>query len=268
MPTYPLTAITIGTFALGESDKILTLFSSERGTVRAVAKGARKPGTKISGRSDVLNVNKLLLAKGKSLDIITQAESVESFRNLRSNLERLSYSLYYAELTHHFGQSLDEESDLYFEFLIQSLKAQSDGIGDPSLLCLEFELQLLGLLGYKPELDACVICRSALTDYLLAVFHYDMGGIVCDPCNTQKKRVRETAEDYDPAYAKGSSSTHVTPLVWKRLVLASEMPGASHDANAPQTVVRANQAARRIIQNYIEYRAGRRMKSLDLIAQL
>lgn len=268
MPTYSLTAITIGTFALGESDKILTLFSSERGTVRAVAKGARKPGTKISGRSDVLSVNKLLIAKGKSLDIITQAESVESFRQLRTDLQRLSYSLYYAELTQQFGQSLDEESDLWFEFILQSLRAQNELKGDPALLCLEFELQLLDLLGYKPELDACVVCRSPLTEYTLAVFHYDLGGVVCERCFSQKKKVRETDEAFDPAFMRGSNSTHLTPLVWKRLVLATQTPGEMHDMNAPQNVIRANQAARRIAQSYIEYRAGRRMKSLDLIAQL
>src|SRR5277367_5462569 len=117
MATYSLTAVNVGSFAIGESDKVITLFSSERGLVKAVAKGARKPGAKISGKADLLNVNKLLLATGRSLDIITDAESFETFPHLRSDLCKLSYGLYYAELTNQFGQGLLDESEIYFEYL-------------------------------------------------------------------------------------------------------------------------------------------------------
>ena len=279
MATYTLTAITIGSFALGESDKILTLFSSERGIVRAVAKGARKPGTKSSGRSDVLGVNKLLLAKGKSLDIITQSEGMESLRPLRNDLQRLTYSLYYAELAQHFGTGLEQESDKFFEFLLCSLRAQSDGVAEAGILCLEFELRLLQLLGYQPEIDACVICRDPLTEYLLATFNFDLGGIVCERCiSNQRRLVREGSEEADLSAAdlNSSVSPHITPMVWKRLVLASQSDtdvtqtklDGIPKASASPALIKANQAARRIIQAYIEHRAGRRMKSLDLIAEL
>ncbi|HEY9776742.1 MAG TPA: DNA repair protein RecO [Planktothrix sp.] len=268
MPTYTLTAITIGSFNLGESDKILTLFSAERGLVRAVAKGARKPGAKISGRSDVLNVNKLLLATGKSLDIITQAESVQTFPALRQDLVRLSYCLYYAELTQHFGQGLADESDSYLQFFTDSLRLQAEKRGEASMLCLEFELHLLQTLGYKPEIDYCVVCRTPLTEYLLAAFHYDLGGIVCDRCfNSRRQYVREGRHS-DSDAMQGSGRTHVTPLVWKRLILAGQRLTPEQTSEPGQNMIRANQAARRIVQGYIEHRAGRRMKSLDLIASM
>jgi len=261
-------AAIIGSFPLGEADKVLTLFSSEHGIVRAVAKGARKPGAKIAGRSDVLNVNKLLLAKGRSLDIITQAEGIEAFPALRKDLVRLSYGFYYAELTQHFGQGLSEESDLFYEFLVSSLRLQAEQAGEASLLCLEFEMQLLEILGYKPELDYCVVCRNPLTDYSVAAFHYDLGGIVCDRCfNKKVSTVREGSTNEGAEIMRGSASIHITPLVWKRLVLASQSSGLQQP-EPPQSLVRANQAARRIVQGYIEHRAGRRMKSLDLIAQM
>jgi len=269
MPSYTVTAVTIGTFALGESDKILTLFTAERGPVRAVAKGARKPGAKISGRSDVLDVNKLLVNTGRSLDIITQSEGVETFRPLRQDLERLSYCLYYAELTQFFGQGLAEESELYFEFLINSIRQQSEKSADACLLCLEFELSMLDLLGLKPELDACVTCRTPLTDHLLADFHYELGGIVCQRCSGQTLAVRETGRGYSGSnFGRGSQSIHITPLVWKRLVLASQGQVHESSSNTTTNLERANQAARRVTQSYIEHRAGRRMKSLDLISQL
>jgi DNA repair protein RecO (recombination protein O) len=274
VPTYSLTAVNVGSFALGESDKVLTLFSLERGLTKAVAKGARKPGAKIAGRADVLNVNRLMLATGRSLDIITQAEGVETFPSLRRDLNRLAYGLYYAELTSQFGQGLSEESDIYFEKLCEALRLQAEGHVDGALLCLEFELFVLDLMGYRPELDCCVGCRQALTDYNVRAFDHDAGGILCDGCfaKQQKSPNRSVSERAESGIAQEHPygrlfSTHLTPLVWKRLILAAQ-GGPSHPedrAPASTATERATQAARRLIQNYIEHRAGRKMKSLELL---
>src|SRR5271170_1243118 len=140
MPTYTLHAINIGSFPLGETDKVLTMFSAERGIVRAVAKGARKPGSKIGGRADVLNLNRLLMATGKSFEIISQAESIDTFPKLRTDLTRLSFALYYAELISHFGQGLSLESASYLDFLCQALHEQAAGSHDAAVLSLQFEL--------------------------------------------------------------------------------------------------------------------------------
>jgi DNA repair protein RecO (recombination protein O) len=293
MPTYTVTAINIGSFPLGESDKVLTLFSRERGIVRAVAKGARKPGTKMSGKSDVLTVNKLLLATGRSLDIITQAEGIESYPELRHDLVRLSFALYYAELTQHFGQGLSEEAQGYFDYLCQSVRIQSDPAYDPIMLCLTFELGLLNMLGYKPELDACVVCRKALTDYNIAVFHHELGGIICEQCfsgnGPNEATVSESKYSQDRYFGQteafsrnakrnyGWERTHITPLVWKSLVLAGNSSVTFFTSNPTlptnyskqvMNTKRAAEAARRIIQSYIEHRAGKKMKSLDILTQL
>jgi len=272
MPTYTLHAINVGSFPLGETDKVLTLFSAERGIVRAVAKGARKPGSKIAGRADVLNINRLLMATGKSFEIISQAETIESFPKLRNDLTRLSFALYYAELTSHFGQGLSLESEAYLEFLCQSLKDQAAGVHDAAVLSLEFELKLLEWLGYQPELDCCVVCRDPLTDYRIEVFNFDLGGIVCDQCR-QKERQQFVKERQvggpKPGSLQSKEAVHITPLVWKRLILAAH--GGSSRSVAEQTsavMLSSNQAARRIVQGYIEYRAGKKMKALDLIGKL
>src|SRR5262249_3966999 len=143
MATYKVSGINVGSFNLGESDKILTIFTAERGLIRAVAKGARKPGTKVSGRADVLNVNSLLIATGKTLDIITQAETLETFPKLREDLSRLSFGLYYAELTQQFGPGLTEESSEYLQYLRQGLRILADHQREPVSSCLTFELGLL-----------------------------------------------------------------------------------------------------------------------------
>lgn len=270
MPTYSVNAVNVASFPIGETDKVVTVFSAEKGLIKCVAKGARKPGSKIGGRAELLNVNKLLLASGRTFEIISQAETLETFSQLRGDLERLAYSLYYAELTSIFGQGLNEESSAYFDFLVMSLRYQCLSQSDPAYLCLMFELSLLDILGYKPELTVCVNCRSVLNDHVLAGFHFELGGMVCERCHLEGKRVRVgtwVAEDEGIYETPGVDKLdkHITPLVWKRLVLASagsEVPDAVAESDP---VKRATRAAHRVIEGYIEHRAGRRIKSLQLL---
>ncbi len=270
MPTYSVTGVNVGTFNLGEADKVLTIFTAERGLIRAVAKGARKPGSKIAGRAELLTVNNLLVATGRSLDIITQAEALETFSRLRHDLVRLSYGLYYAELTQCFGQGLAEESGVYFDYLLDAVKRQAEGAIDPALLSLRFELGLLEMLGYKPELGFCVVCRQVLADANLAAFHKDWGGIICKPCLSRARgeAARGGGEDGIDVSAV-RQAREITPMVWRHLVLAAGDRDPS-EALAGQTLSPALKqsllAARRIVQGYIEHRAGRRMKALDLLS--
>jgi DNA repair protein RecO (recombination protein O) len=256
MPQYKLTAINIGSFNLGEADRILTLFSAEKGIVRAVAKGARKPGKTMTGRSELLNINQLLLSTGRSLDIISQAKSIESFSGLRQDLSRLAYALYYAELTRNFGTGLEDESASYFDFLRESLLKQSAHQASPELLCLRFELGLLNMLGYLPELTLCVICRNAVDDYTVAGFDHELGGVLCSTCKQTTPMVAEQGF---------RSSSELTPLVWKQLVLASSATTVSSKTNGAEPSLLA---AHRLMQNYLEYRSGRPMRSLDLLKSL
>jgi recombinational DNA repair protein (RecF pathway) len=132
-----------------------------------------------------------------------------------------------------------------------------------------FELQLLDFLGYRPELTFCISCRDALNEYNLSRFNIDLGGVVCSACH-QKSKLR-TVKESDELSQSGSSnsdlagSVHITPLVWKNLVLCSEGhgTGASH-----KNFQAAQEAAQRLLQGYMEHRAGKRFKSLDLLKQL
>jgi DNA repair protein RecO len=277
MPTYGLTAIIVGGFPIGESDKVVSMFSSERGLVRAVAKGAKKPGTKMAGKSEALCANKLMIATGRSLDIITQAESIATFRNLRSDLVRLTYSLYYAELTQAFGEGLEEESEIFYQVLFNSLHMQEAAVADARLLSLEFEMFLLRQLGVSPELQACIKCRRPLTEYNITVFYLELGGIGCDRCgrSSSQSGARVAEKNYDSDAEYEDRGTFVTPLVWKMLVNADsaceelvDLENATRrrpaytEAQSP-----ALDAAHRLMQRNLENRAGKKMRTLDLLKQ-
>ena len=268
MPTYKVTAINVGSFDLGEADKVLTIFSAEKGLLKAVAKGSRKPGTKMSGRTDLLCVNELLLSTGRTFEIITQAQTLETFPLLRTSLSALTYGLYYAELTAFFGTGLQDESVEYFQLLIDAISKLPNSKGDPLALCMEFEFAVLEFLGYKPDLTFCIACRDALTDYKLSRFVIEHGGIVCNTCfqNARRNRVRERDSHDDVEFSR---AIHITPLVWKTLILRSQGNTQDNKSNANQSALQAaHVAGQRLLQMYIEERAGKRFKSLDLLDQL
>ena len=98
MPVYKAEAIVLRQQALGEADRIVTLFTREYGKLRAAAKGIRRPASRLGGRLEPFTHARLLLARGRTLDVIAQAEIVEAFAGVRADLIRSAYAAYVAEL--------------------------------------------------------------------------------------------------------------------------------------------------------------------------
>ena len=105
--TYKATGINLKSMPMGESDRLLTVLTREYGLVQVLAMGARKHNSSLAGRSGLFVVNQLLIAKGKSLDKLTQAETLESYPGLAQDLRRLTASQYLAELC--LCQALSEQ---------------------------------------------------------------------------------------------------------------------------------------------------------------
>jgi DNA repair protein RecO (recombination protein O) len=184
---YSTPAIVLRQRRLGDADKILTLYSASKGKLEAVVKGVRRSRSKLAGHVEPLCHASFQLAQGKSLDIVTQAETIESFVELRDDLDRMSRALYASELLDRFTEPREEHFDLY-RLLLDTLRriAARDDIDTPVRY---FEMQLLESLGYRPELDECVTCRErlqAVTNYWTA----GGGGVVCPGCRREEATVR------------------------------------------------------------------------------
>jgi DNA repair protein RecO (recombination protein O) len=95
---YRTEAIVIKRSDFFEADRLLTLYTPKLGKIRAIAKGVRKPTSRKSGHVELFTHSQLLIAKGRNLDIVTQAETVHAFRSLREDLLRTTYAFYGAEL--------------------------------------------------------------------------------------------------------------------------------------------------------------------------
>jgi DNA repair protein RecO (recombination protein O) len=176
---YTTEAVVLRARRMGEADSVLTLFSGDRGKFDAVARGVRKLISRKAGHLEPLTHSTLLLAHGTNLDIITQAQAIDTFLPMREDLRRLGAGLYTAELVDRFMMER-EESYVVFRLLVDSLKRLSDG-EEIDLALRYFEARLLAEAGFRPQLSSCVTCGEPLKP---VVNHFSVtgGGAVCPSC--------------------------------------------------------------------------------------
>ena len=177
--TYKTEAIVLRQMPLGETDRILTLFTIDSGKVRAVGKGVRRTRSRLGGHLELLNRVSVSLGRGRDLDVVSEAQTLQTYRLLRDDLERLSKAIYVAELVDTFSVERSSSYSVY-ELLAETL-GRLEETANPDLLLRHFEVRLLDLSGYRPELHNCVECRSELEPADHA-FSCAAGGVRCPRC--------------------------------------------------------------------------------------
>lgn len=176
---YQTEAIIIKRTNLGEADRILTLYTPDYGKVRAVAKGSRRTKSKFGGHVELLTRSSLLLARGRNLDIVTQAQTIDSFLLLKEDLKRMSCGLYISELVDAFTEERLESRQL-FQLLADTLQRLAEAKDSDTVLRF-FELRLLDLTGYRPQLQKCANCNTLLQP-VINYFSASQGGVLCPNC--------------------------------------------------------------------------------------
>ncbi|MGQ9674802.1 MAG: DNA repair protein RecO [Chloroflexota bacterium] len=176
---YRTEAIVLKRIDIGEADKVLTLYTPHLGKIRAVARGVRRPTSRLAGHVELFNHSAMMLAKGRNLDIVTQSQTIDSFMKLRDDLWRTTHAYYVAEL---LDQLTEEDLENYpvYELLLATLKRLDEG-RNPETTVRFFEMRVLGYLGYQPELHNCVQCRRPLGP-TANFFSAASGGVLCLDC--------------------------------------------------------------------------------------
>ncbi|MEH1770047.1 MAG: DNA repair protein RecO [Nostoc sp.] len=163
--TYKATGINLKTQALGESDKIVTILTREFGLIRAVAPGARKHNSSLGGRSGMFVVNELLIAKGRSLDKITQAQTLKTYPGLAKNLGKLAASQYLAEIVLCEALSEQPQEELYDLFNEHLHRLEMVSSANPSGVLAHLAhgvFHLLALAGLTPQVQICCLSQHPL----------------------------------------------------------------------------------------------------------
>lgn len=170
-------AIVLRRSDLGEADRLLTLITPEYGKLRVVAKGVRRPTAKAAGHVELYTLVDLVVAQGRDLHIITQAELLEPYLPIQKSLLRIGYASLFAELIDRFTVD-DQESRLAFNLLKNGLGWLGEDELDLRLAARYYEMHLLDIVGYAPALYQCAIGGEPLLaqDQYFSVLE---GGVVC-----------------------------------------------------------------------------------------
>ncbi|MCS1350478.1 DNA repair protein RecO [Mechercharimyces sp. CAU 1602] len=162
----------------GESNIILTLFTLQQGKRSALARGAKKMGSRLSAAVLPFVEGQYIYFAGSGMVTLTQADVLEGHVKVRSDLGLTAYASYFAELLDKLTEEKEPQSSLYRRFVI-TLSQLEQGI-DPDILARMFELALIAYAGYSPVLDHCVRCRKKENLYRFSVRH---GGTICNECS-------------------------------------------------------------------------------------
>lgn len=184
---YRTEAVVLRRQELGEADRLMTILTPLRGKQRVVAKGVRRARSRKAGHLELFSRVQLLIARGRDLDIVTQAEAADVFARLQSDLVRLAYAAYVVELLDCFAVA-DEENRPLYRLLVETLQRLDRGL-DAALVTLFFEIRLLDLAGFQPQLFECRGC-GAETRPVAQYFSAREGGVLCPACGPQKRDAR------------------------------------------------------------------------------
>lgn len=244
--TFRSEAIVIKRTDFGEADRLLTLFSREKGKIKAIAKGARKPQSRKTGHVELFMRSNFLFAAGKALAIITQAEMVASYKELRADLVRSTYASYAVELLDRFTVEEDRHVGLYH--LLADALGWFAHFSDPLLAARYYELRVLALTGFQPQLFYCVACGEAISEQD-QFFSAEMGGLLCPSCRQADRRAEA-----------------ISAVAVKVLRYLQTRPWETVQALQLRRSVQAE--LERIMHFYLTYVLERQLKSVDFLFRL
>lgn len=161
----------------GESNKIVVIFTRENGKIGAMARGAKKPNSRLASVSQPLTYGHFLVMLGSGLGSLQQGEIIHPLKSLKQDIFLTAYASYLVELTDKATEERKRNPYL-FELLIQTLTYMDEGL-DPQVLTNIYEMKLLHSFGLYPILDGCAICKETEGTF---AFSIKEGGFICHRC--------------------------------------------------------------------------------------
>jgi DNA repair protein RecO (recombination protein O) len=231
----------------GEADRLLTLYTRERGKVRAIAKGARKIRSRKAGHLEPFTRVTLQLARGHDLLIVTQADTLDAYLAIHENLVKTSHAAYAVELLDRFTYEEDTENYHIFRLLTEAL-ARLEQEADPWLSLRYYELHLLDILGYRPHLFECASCDRKV-EAEDQFFSATLGGVLCPACGLD---------------LPGGWNVSLEALKYLRHFQRSDYAAAQRAHPAPEV----RNEVETLVQKYVTYLLERELNSPAFIKQI
>jgi DNA repair protein RecO (recombination protein O) len=235
---------------MGEADRILTLLTPDRGKIRVIAKGIRKLTSRKAGHLELLSRASLLLAHGRELNHITQAQVVDAYPAVREDLTKTAYASYFVELLDRFTAEQQEAEDV-FQLLRDALTWLGDS-PESVKVARYFELRLLALSGFQPELRRCLVTGAPIAAE--DQFFWPVQGGVVSPAGAEALGPRK----------RELLPIGVEPLRFLRYFQREPLDKAAR-AKVPAPVLAEMEY---ILQRYIVTLLERQLKSVEFIRVL
>ncbi len=246
-------AINLKSYNLSESDKIIVMYSKDKGLIRGVAKGVKKPKSKLGARMDLLVANKVMLHKGKNLDTICQADVVNTFNKTRTDLDKIFYSMYVTEVISNFGLEDDPEASNVYNLLYKTLNSISNAETKVEILIsvIKFQLKMMRETGFSLELESCLCCHRKIEEEAMYLVH-GLGGVVCKDCQSKipysKKQMPHRLRDF-----------------FKQMAINDFEQVGDYEQKATEKVCMVTFET---LKSYIETKSPRKFKSTNLLLEL
>ena len=264
-------AISLKSYWLGETSKVVVCYTRDYGKVRLVAKGARKGGGRLGAALEPMHVSGVVfyLRQGRDLSLVSQAEIERQWSELRRDVVRMAYAGVALELTDALVSEREPDPGL-FDLLERTLDRVAGA--PPSLLDVvlwSFELSLAAALGYAPELVCCVACGGPLDGCVS--FAARRGGVVCGNCLAEEPGARPLSDSAARLLASISSSIGATrPESGSGEAGSSTGTAAALMALDDDISVAVRDEVSETLMGFLEEHAGRelRLKSLGFLAQI
>lgn len=181
MPTYTDEGIVLRRLDYGETDRILTVLTREHGKIGVIAKGARRPQSRLASRTDLFVLSRMQLASGRGeLEVLTQAEPVAAAPQA-GDARRSACAAVCAELTDRVLEPSHPDGEI-FALVTAAMATCADPARDPRAAVVWFARRMIDRLGYAPRLYECAGCGQALAEEP-ACFSATSGGLLCAGCS-------------------------------------------------------------------------------------
>jgi DNA repair protein RecO (recombination protein O) len=185
MPSISTPAILLRRLDYGDFDLILTFLSLQRGKISLIAKSAKKSTKRFAGTLELFSLLEVVYSTGRGhgLPVLQEAVLQSPFSAIRDDIKKTAYASYWCELINKWMEENKKQVQLYY--LLQHVLSQLDsGPSTAAELSIIFQIRLLSLSGYGPNLMQCARCqkKSAMIQSDRVVFDIAKGGILCDEC--------------------------------------------------------------------------------------
>lgn len=247
--SYKTEAIVLRSLDYGESDRIVTFYTSKFGKVKGIAKGARRSQKRFANVLDLFSCVWILFSRRNydSLAFIEEGSVIDHYPLIRNNLKKILFASYMIDLTDHFTVE-NKKNEKLFRILQGFLKLLAMGNASEDLVRF-FELHLLKLVGYEPVLDRCVACKAPVGNEESYYFSIREGGLKCSACSPQ-----------------GYDSLCVSVETVKSLLLGKDIEKEKlcHLSLSEQSA----RESRIFLGRFMEHLLGKEVKSLHVIREI